>query len=67
MKNKIGGRFYLSTNDYIFDLYCFIFRQINLNIFDLDLSFNNGNLINLKLNSNGTLIFPILKKFYFIE
>ena len=38
MKNKIGGRFYLSTNDYIFDLYYFIVRQINLNIFDLDLN-----------------------------
>ena len=38
MKNKIGGRFYLSINDYIFDLHCFIVRQINLNIFDLDLN-----------------------------
>lgn len=38
MKNKIGGRFYLSTNDYIFDLYYFIVRQINLNIFYLYLN-----------------------------
>ena len=38
MKNKIGGRFYLSINDYIFDLHCFIVRQINLNIFYLYLN-----------------------------